>query len=175
MKTSHYFVEEIPLQILYLDHNVVEGRKFFEKGLGTNWFDYDLHMIDQLDEATSFLEVNKAKERKLDLLLVSSSIWFRGGEDFIKQLRSKSDFDRLPIYCVTACPKSINNPNLPCWSESWRETNDCDKVSKTSAIPYTRYENPKNSAYINGTICANNIISELPRLVGHMTSYWFDI
>lgn len=173
MKTSQFFNEDIPLQILFLDVNVINGRKFFENGLGNTWFGYDLHMADQIDDAIRILDKCKKGKQNVDLMLISSSVWFNGGEKFVEQLRTLLAFAKLPIYCVTLCLKSMESPGQGCWSQQWRLENSCDDSTEISALPFEHYQDPSHPAHINGTICANSITTEIPRILGQMATYWF--
>ena len=174
MKTSQYFIDDTPLQIIYLDNNTTDGRSFFENGLGTTWFDYELQMIEQISETDNYLVADGSAKRNLDLLLISNSIWSEGGEELVRQMRMRTAYANLPIYCVLSCNKKISHlPENNCWSKDWRKKTDCNRDARITAIPYACFLDPDHPSHINGTICANNISTEIPRIVDQMTAHWF--
>ena len=173
MKTSQYFIDDTPIQILFLDGEARDGREFFDQGLGNTWFDYDLHILDKLEKAIGFLETSQANRRNLDLLLISGDLWPRGGESFVRQLRSTPALKKLPIYCIISCAKKLNLPAPKCWDTKWRQETRCDGDARATSIPFEPFIASGHPAHINGTLCANNIGSELSSIVDHMTNYWF--
>ena len=121
MKTSPYFIDDAPLQILFFDKDSSSGRSFFNSGLGTTWFDYDLHLIENLAEATDFLQPVQQNQRALDLLFISNTVWFEGGEQLVKQIRSNKHLARLPIYCIASCSHKLIYCDANCPNKDWRK------------------------------------------------------
>lgn len=172
MKTEQYFIDDEPLQILFLDLDKEKGHDFFNSSLGSSWFDYELHMLDQTAHAANFLDTNQPHHRPLDLLLISNNIWFRGGEDLVKQIRSHQSLALLPIYIIVSCNKANSSPSPTCWSESWRKDANCTKNHRISTISFEIYKEDEHPARINGTLCPFNISIEIPKIIRDMNTYF---
>ncbi len=173
MKTSPYFIDDDPMKILFLDNDPADGRKFFENGMGTVWFDYDIQITNKKEEIEECLTINSTRQRKLDLLLIANSYWFQGGEEFVRQLRAMPAFVHLPVYCVASCNKKFDGPFPGCWNKDWRLETDCDGHAREAARPFRHYLTADHPARLDGIICANSISTELSVIIEKMTSYWF--
>lgn len=178
MTTSQYFIEDDPIQILYLDNDSNDARHFFDMGLGSTWFDYDLHVVGTGGEATKFLTTPAASDhlpsaRPIDLLLISNRCWNPEGQELVRQVRRHEKLHNIPVYCVASCPKKINSASPQCWNEDWRFATDCDKDARIAAIPFSTFLNKTHKTRLDGVICANNLEREISSILNHMTHYWF--
>ncbi len=178
MKTSPYFLEDKPLQILFLDNDEKDARHFFNNGLGTTWFDYDLHIVTSEKEAARFIDrketaINARTGRPLDLLLISNRCWPLGGQQLVSRVRSHDRLHSLPIYCVASCLKKQNSAEPQCWNTSWRRDTNCNEDARIAATPFTACLNETHETRLDGIICANNLEQEISSIHDQMTRYWF--
>ncbi len=174
MKTSAYFIDDAPLQILFFDEDSRNGGNFFNSGLGTTWFDYDLHLVENIAEATDFLHPVKKNQRALDLVFISNTIWSKGGEQLVKQIRSNQRLVRLPVYCVAACSHKLVVGNANCMDKDWRHATNCDHYSKVTANSFEPYLAADHPAHLHGVLCGNNIADEVSTIINNMNQYWFN-
>ena len=174
MKTSPYFIDDTPMQILFFDKDANSGRKFFNLGLGTVWFDYDLHVIDALASATEFLRPVTKNQRALDLLFISNSIWHEGGEHLVEQIRSNPTLADLPIYCVASCSHKLVVGDSNCMNENWRQQNNCNQYAKIAFEPFQPCLASNHPAHLHGVLCGNNINKEITNIINNMSQYWFN-
>ncbi len=173
MKTSQYFLDDEPIQIIFLDTNHKDARTFFENGLGNAWFDYDLHLILSAKDAEPFLDLDVSDHRPPDLLLISNRCWNEETERLVRRIRADKKLASLPIFCVASCQKKINSPVPQCWDPEWRIETNCDKDARITAIPFKSYLTSKSNAQLNGIICANNLDGEISNIIDNMTANWF--
>jgi len=178
MNTSPYFIEDAPLQILFLDKDRQDARLFFEQGMGTAFFDYDLHIIGSRAEASDFLDTSSSPDqpsqgRQVDLLLISNRCWNEEGEALVHDIRANQKLRDIPVYCVASCAKKINSPSPQCWNADWRLETDCNRDARIAAIPFDAHLARTHKAHLNGVICANNIERELTTILQSMTDNWF--
>ncbi len=173
MKTSQYFLDDEPIQILFLDTDHTDARIFFDRGLGSTWFDYELHLIHSKTEAQRFIVPVKPRQRPLDLLLISNRAWTTEGEQLVTQIRTQKKLTNLPVYCIASCPKKNQYPPLQCWDPQWRLDTDCDKDARIASIPYKPNLTSASKAQINGIICPNSLEHEMTKIINNMTTYWF--
>ena len=173
MKTSAYFIDDAPLQILFFDKDADNGRNFFNAGLGTVWFDYDLHLIETLAEAADFLAPVKNNQRALDLLFISNTVWVEGGEQLLKQVRSNENLAKLPIYCVASCSHKLISDDVKCMDPYWRKKTNCDQYAQIAAQPFESYLSDNHPAGLHGVICGNNIADQVTKIIEDMNQYWF--
>ncbi len=174
MKTSQYFLDDEPIQIIFLDSNHQDARTFFENGLGNAWFDYELHLILCAKEAEPFLQGGKSEHRPIDLLLISNRCWNEETEELVKHIRAHKKLASLPIYCVASCQKKNSSPSPhQCWDLEWRLETDCDKDARITAIPLRPRLDPNSRQHINGIVCANNLDQEISKIIDTMTANWF--
>ncbi|MCP4934348.1 MAG: hypothetical protein GY927_09120 [bacterium] len=174
MKTSRYFIDDAPLQILFFDKNSDSGHNFFNSGLGTIWFDYDLHLIENLAEATGFLQPVKQKQRALDLLFISNTAWFEGGEQLVKQIRSSQHIAHLPVYCITSCCHKLTVDDTNCMDKCWCRATNSDEFSKLAPEPFEPYLTTSHQARLHGVLYSNNITDQVSTIIDDMSQYWFN-
>ena len=184
MNTSPYFLEDAPLQILFLDKDKQDARFFFEQGMGTAFFDYDLHIISSRDEASAFIGApssigtppshdSSLQQKQPDLLLISNRCWNEEGEALVHDIRANQKLRDIPVYCVASCAKKINSATPQCWNADWRLETDCNKDARIAAIPFDAHLARAHKTQLNGVICANNIERELTSILQSMTDNWF--
>ncbi len=174
MKTSAYFIDDAPLQILFFDKDSNSGRNFFNTGLGTAWFDYDLHLIGELAEAIEFLQPVQKNRRALDLLFISNTVWFEGGEQLVTHIRASQDLAKLPIYCVASCSHKLIVNEANCTNMDWRQATNCDLYAKHAAQPFEPNLQAGHPAHLHGVLCGNNINEEVTNIINTMNEYWFN-
>ncbi len=173
MKTSTYFIDDEPLQILFFDNEENCGNNFFNSGRGTAWFDYDLHMIDGLAKMDDFLKPVKHNQRAVDLLFVSNTVWSDGGEQLVRQIRSSQHLAALPVYCVASCSHKLNANEAQCMNIDWRAATNCDHYAKLAAQPFQSNLEAGHPAYLHGILCGNNISGQVTKIINNMNQYWF--
>ncbi len=174
MKTNPYFIDDVPLQILFIDANIDSGRQFFNSALGTTWFDYDLHMTSTPEDAMRFIRPRDSKERALDLLFISNKSWTEGGKEYVKQIRTHDTLGNLPIYCIASCVKKLRTPNPQCMNKNWRLETSCNLDYLFAARPYKKYLAPDHPARLNDILCGNNISEQISSIINEMSRYWFN-